>query len=234
MEKNVILAIAVVVSLAIGGVGGYLFTSSQVTRLINEKADWLSRVASLSSDKNQLQNQVASLTEEKTTLETQITTLDTEKTSLQTQVNSLTSENTDLTDRYNLLAETIDAIHSSGWILEDSYNITAGTLMNQTFVLDNYGIVWDTVLDFTGTTLRVSHYYWYEGIRHYVTSFSRSLLTNSTGFPYHGPQDYLYGTTKIDISLDYRNTNRLWIGYNTRTQFPDITISGNSFANIGS
>ena len=191
--------------------------------------------SALSSERNQLQNQVASLADEKTTLQTQISTLNDEKNDLQTQVSNLTSENANLSNSLGLLAETVDAMHSNEWMQKISYNITAGTVVTKSFVLDRYGIVWDTVVDFSGTSVRVSYYYWYKGIRHYVISSSRSFtINNNPDVTYYGPQDYLYGTIKIDISPDWKQNayNRIWIGYATLTQFPDVRMSGNMYIEV--
>ncbi|MHA2304981.1 MAG: hypothetical protein ACXACU_06260 [Candidatus Hodarchaeales archaeon] len=132
------------------------------------------------------------------------------------------------------MAETIDAMHSSEWVQKASYNISAGTLMNQTFVLDKYGIVWETIVDFTGSSVRSTYYYWYNGTRNFVISFARSLLTNSSDGTYLGPQDYLYGTIKIDISPDWKGGNRIWIGYSTRTQLPGVSMGGNMYVDVDS
>ena len=234
MRNNIILVIAIIASIAISGGGVYTFTLSRITALTNEKANLLKTVVPLTSERNQLQNQVTSLTDEKTTLQTQITTLNAEQTSLQTQVNSLTLENTDLVARYDLLAETIDARHSSNWTQTVTYNITAGAMMNQSYILDKYGIVWDTEIDFNGISVSVRNYFWYKGIRHYVSSYSNSLIRNASDITYYGPQDYIYGTIKVDISIDYRVTNRIWIGYHTRTQFPEVYLSGAVYVDISS
>ncbi len=232
MPNNVVLVIAVIVSLAIGAGGAYVYTSGQVTKLAKEndyfqkQNDYLlNQVTTLSSEKNQLQNQINSLTEERTTFLTQISTLNDEKKNLQTQVNSLTSEKTDLVNSIDLLAETIDAMHSGEYVQRINYNITAGTVLTQFFVLDKYGIIWETVVDFTGTSARTVYYYWYKGIRHYVISYRSSL-----GDYY----EYLYGIIQLDISPDWKGGNQIWMGYNTRTQFPNVSMGGNMFVDISS
>jgi cell division protein FtsB len=242
MQNNLILVIAVIVSLALGGGGAYVILSSQVTTLTNEKAvlqtqnDYLLiRVEDLTYDKNQLQNQIYSLTDEKMTLQTQISTLNNEKTSLQTQINSLTSNNTALANTIDSLAATIDAMHSSGLTQTATYNISAGTEKTQSFILDQFGIVWDTVVDFSGTSVNVRYYYWYQGERYYVISYSGSLTRkNDPDIPYYGPQDYLYGTIKLEISPDWKDSRNIWINYLTITQFPQIRMGGNMFVNVGS
>ena len=232
MPNNVILVTAVIVSLAIGAGGAYIYTSSEVTKLAKEndyfqkQNDYLlNQVTTLSSEKNQLQNQVNSLTEERTTFLTQISSLSDENKHLLTQVSTLTSENTDLVTSIDLLAETIDAMHSGEYVQRINYNITAGTVLTQYFVLDKYGIIWETVVDFTGTSARAVYYYWYEGVRHYVISY-RSTLGD-----YY---EYLYETIQLDISPDWKGGSQIWMGYNTRTQFPNVSMSGNMFVYVTS
>jgi outer membrane murein-binding lipoprotein Lpp len=235
MQNNVIIVIAVIVSLAIGGGGAYAITYNYITAITNEKTELQTQVAHLTSEKNQLQNKITSLTDEKTTLQTQTSTLNAEKTSLQTQVNSLTSENADLDTRYYTLAETIDAMHSSNWTQTINFNITAGKEMNQSFILDKYGIIWETVVDFSGTSLSLRYHYWYKGIRHYVTSFSKSLTTkDNPDITYYGPQDHLSITITIDISIDYRNADRIWVSYATLTQFPEVRTNGSTNIDLNS
>jgi cell division protein FtsB len=235
MQNNVILVIAVIVSLAIGGGGAYAINYFQVTTLTNEKAGLQTQIAVLSSEKTQLQTQVASLTNEKTALQTQTATLTAEKTILQSQVNTINSEYTSLANRYDLLADSIDAIHSSNWTRTATYNITAGTLKTQYFSLDKYGIIWETVIDFSGTSVNVVYYYWYNGLRNFVTNSRQSLITeNDPNMPYYGPQNYLYGTINLSISIDYRIENRIWINYLTITQFPQVRMSGNISIDVSS
>ena len=207
MQKNTILIIAVIVSLAIGAGGTYAITYNQAVALTSEKADLLTQVAILSSDKTKLQNRVNSLTEDKATLENQTSTLYIENSNLQTQITSLSTENAALDNRYHLLVEILDEMHSSNWTRIVTYNIAAGTQESESFVLDRYGLVWETVIDFTGTSMSVTYYYWYKGMRYYVTTFSRSLSTINE----NGPYDNLYGEIQLDIAIDYRNPNRIYL-----------------------
>lgn len=230
MQNKVLIVIAAIISLVIGAGGAYVYASSQVTKLTNEKNYFkeqndylLNQVATLSSEKTKLITQVNSLTENETTLLTRIYTLHDEKKNLQTQVSSLTSEMTALNNSIDILAETIGAMHSSDYVQKASYNITAGTVHTQFFVIDKYGLVWETVVDFTGSSVRTVYYYWYKGVRHYVISYRGSL---------GGSYDYLYGMIQLDISPDWKGGNQIWMGYNVRTQFPNISLSGNMFVNI--
>lgn len=239
MQNNVILVIAVIVSLALGGGGAYIITSGQITTLTNEKTalqvninTLQTQVTALSSEKNQLQNQVNSITTEKTTLQNQVSTLNAEKTNLQTQVGTLSSENTDLTTKYDSLVTTIDAMHSSNWTQSVSYNITAGTVKTQSFLLDKYGIVWDAVVDFSGTYVSMGHYYWYKGERFFVGSSGMSLTSVQDFRPTWGPQDFLYGTIKLDVSKDTHSSSRIWVSCTILTQLSDISRGGSAYFDI--
>lgn len=227
MHKNTILVIAVITSLTIGAGGAYAITYNQAVTLTNEKAELLTQLATWSSEKTQLQNQVNSLTEDKKTLQNLTSTLKTEKINLQSQVSSLTSENAALEDRYHLMVEVLDEMHSSNWTRIDSYNIAVGTQESMSFILDRYSLLWETVVDFPGNSMSMTYYYWYKGMRYYVTTFSRSLSTVD-----EGPHDYLYGEIQLDLAIDYRNPNRIYLSYYTSTQFPEVSTSGNMFIDI--
>lgn len=232
MQKNVILAIAVIASLAVGAGGVYVFTYSQVKTLTNENVDLktqidylLSQVFVLSSENDRLQSQVDLLSSEHSTAQNQTSSLDAEKARLQEQLSSLASEYDSLEARYGLLAETVDAMHSGNYTRVVNYNLSAGAELTEFFVLDEFGIVWESVIDFSGTTMSVTNYYWYNGTRNYVTSYSRSISTNNGD----GPLEELYGKIKLDVALDYRDANRIHLAYITSTQFLDVRMSGNIF-----
>ncbi len=228
MQNNVLLVLAVIISLVIGGGGTYAINSSQLTILAKEKGDLQTeknylktQVETLSSEKNQLNNQVASL-------KNQVSTLDAEKTSFQTQVSSLTSENAALNSSIDILADTIDAIHSLEWKQTATYNITAGTSTTKSFIIDRYGIIWDVEIEFSGTSMKIEHYYWYKEVRYFVNSYN-TLLTQSYGY-----QDYLTGTIKLDISAAWSSSNRILFVYLTNTQFPYYRLSGSMYATVDS
>ena len=233
MQRNSTLVIAVIISLVVGSGGAYLFTSNQLTVLTKEKAELLVQIATVTSENNQLQNRVGSLSEDKTSLESQVSSINNDKTNLQSEIDSLTTENLYLTNSIEYIAETIDAMHSDKFEQGVEYNITAGTELTKYFIIDRYGIVWETVIDFSGTSVRVTYFYWYHGIRNYVIGFSSGLTyRNNPDLTYLGPQEYISGTISIDITPDWKGGTQLWIGYYTNTQFEQVRWSGNMYIDV--
>ena len=149
------------------------------------------------------------------------------------EVNELSFENAYLNNSIDYISQTLDAMHSDDFEQTVEYNTSAGTELTKYFILDRYGIIWETTIDFSGTSIRVAYYYWYKGVRNYVISFSRGLTTkNRPDITYYGPQDFLYGTISLDITPDWKGGSQLWIGYYTRTQFEEVRWSGNMYVDI--
>ena len=241
MQNNVILVIAVIIGLAVGGGGVYTYTTNQISTLQTNINSLQTQVDSLYSEMTQLESQITTVTSENTQLKTQISTLEDEKTSLHTQIDDLSSENIELSSqnielaiKYNSLLATIDAMNSSDWTQSVSYNISAGSPYTQTFVLDKYGIIWEAGIDFSGTYVSMSHYYWYDGERFFVGSSGYSLTSVQDFRPTHGPQDYLYGTITLEVSKDSRSDNRIWASCSTLTQFSEIGRGGSAFFDLES
>jgi outer membrane murein-binding lipoprotein Lpp len=232
MQNNVIIVIAVIVGLAIGVGGTYVYTSGQVAPLQTSLNTLQTQVTTLSAEKTQLESQVTAFSAEKIQLQTQISTINSEKTSLQTQIGTLTSQNTDLANQYNSLVATIDAMHSSDWTQSVTYNITAGTDKTWTFVADKYGIIWEAVIGFSGDYVSMAHYYWYKGERFFVGSSGMSLTSVQDFRPTHGYQQFLYGTIKLNVSKDANTSNRIWVSCNILTQLPDISRGGDAYLEL--
>ncbi|MHA1940020.1 MAG: hypothetical protein ACW97O_17600 [Candidatus Thorarchaeota archaeon] len=234
MQNNVILVIAVIIGLAIGGGGAYAYTTNQIATLQSNINSLQTQVTSLTSETSQLDSQITTISSENTQLQTQVSTLVAEKTSLQTQLDELSSQNTELTTKYNSLLATIDAMQSSDWTQSISYNITAGTVHTQSFVLDKYGIIWEAGVNFSGTYVSMAHHYWYNGERFFVGSSGLSLTSVQDFRPTHGPQDFLYGTIKLEVSKDARSSDRIWVSCSILTQLPDISRGGSAYFDLES
>ena len=202
-----LLVIVAVIGLVIGGGGAYAVTSGQATTLTNEITNLQTQVTALTTEKNQLQTQLTSLSTEFRSMQTQVSSFNAEKTNLQTQVETLTSEKEEIENAYNSFLETIDAMHSSDWTQSVSYNITAGTVKTQSFMLDKYGIIWEAVVDFSGTYVSMGHYYWYKGERFFVGSSGMSL----TSVQDFRPTWVLKSFYMVQLSWMYRKTLTLVI-----------------------
>ena len=242
MDSKILLVWVLVFGLLVGGGGAYALFSGQISSLTSEKSILQEHAAMLESqlnsataEKASLESQLnsaivdkASLQTAKKDLEEQVNILTQEKTNLCTQINAINKEKQDALDKYNLLLDTLNATVIKNWIQTIQYNISAGTNKVWTFVIPERGILWDVEIQFSATYVGMI-YSWRQGDkRGFVGSSGMSLVAIDHPYlPYYGPQQYLYGTIKVNYFDDGKG--RLWVDAYLTTQFDQINRGGEAY-----
>ncbi len=113
------------------------------------------------------------------------------------------------------------------------YNISAGTDRTWEFMIPKYGVIWEARISFSGSYVSMSHAYSIGGLRFFAGSSGLSLTyTGSMDRPYHGWQDYLWGTITVEYYLSDREPDKIWVMGSITTNLEGIGRGADAYIDI--
>lgn len=135
----------------------------------------------------------------------------------------------DYTDLLNSLNMTV--IEDFSQTIE--FNFSAGTSKTWEFLIPEYGIVWETMLDFSGNRI-CTKMAWRRGEERYIVGSSGESLTykGSEDIVYYGYQEYLWGSVTVDYYLRERDLKGVYVTCTITTNLPTISGGWGAFIDI--